>query len=136
MYVYSALLSRRLDMDSAAFPVRRRVCVWRSSIPREAMRDSLPYCSNLANGQKRRRARKAPSAFLIYLGGNAACPPGLRGCIKPLHVTWLRVSQKHRCQRQTCSLCCARTSEIRACPAQRLQTDFCISSAQESDTDR
>lgn len=79
-------------MDSAAFPVRRRVCVWRSSVPREAMRDSLPYCSNLANGQKRRRARKAPSAFLIYLGGNAACPPGLRGCIKPLHVTWLRQS--------------------------------------------
>lgn len=126
-------------MDSAAFPVQRRVCVLRSSVPREAMRDSLPYCSNLANGQKRRRARKAPSAFLIYLGGNAACPPRRRGCIKPLYVTWLRQSVA-KTQMSTANLLLVlrsnrpRTSEIQACPAQRLQTDFCISSAQESDT--
>lgn len=97
MYVYSALLSRRLDMDSAAFPVRRRVCVWRSSAPREAMRDSLPYCSNLANGQKRRRARKAPSAFLIYLGGNAACPPGAEG----LHKAPARYMAAAECRKNT-----------------------------------
>lgn len=37
----------------------------------------------------RRAGRKAPEAFLISLGGNAARPPRLGGYIKPLCVTWL-----------------------------------------------
>lgn len=52
----------------------------------EIMRDSLLFCSNSANKQKHHRVRKALSAFLIYLSGNAAHPSRLRGCIKLLYV--------------------------------------------------
>lgn len=123
-------------MDSAAFPVQWRVCVWRSSVPREAMRDSLPYCSNLSQWVEA-PSRQKSSERIPYLSRWECClSPEAEGLHKATvcYVACGRVSQKHKCQRQTCSLRCPRTSEIQACPAQRLQTDFCISSAQESDT--
>lgn len=82
-YIYSVLLSC-LEMDAAIFLVRQRVCVWGSFDLGEIMRDSFLYCSNSANGQKHHRVRKALSAFLIYLSGNAARPLRLWGCIKLL----------------------------------------------------
>lgn len=62
--------------------------MWRGSVPRETMRDSVPCCSNSAIEQKSRHESSGGIPYLS-LGGNAARPPRLGGYIKPLCVTWL-----------------------------------------------